>query len=178
MTDSLSSTRYKTALRAFYAKHAAIPVFFEVGRLSAKGGHAHVQVIPIPRDLIDKVESAFIDEGKKNSIEFDVEEPDSEFPGAEAGSYFRVDLPDGRRLVHWLQDGVPFSLQFGRYVSSAVVSSCRLSTDHGSHLRQVISSLLGLEDRLDWKACLQSEEDDKADVTAFKEAFAPFDPIA
>ena len=28
---------------------------------------------------------------------------------------------------------------------------------------------------MDWKACVQAEEDDKADVQAFKTAFAPFD---
>lgn len=42
--------------------------------------------------------------------------------------------------------------------------------------RQVIVSLLGMQDRFDWKACLQSEEEDKVDVQAFKTAFAPFDP--
>lgn len=29
-------------------------------------------------------------------------------------SYFRVDLPDGRKMVHLIKDGVPFSIQFGR----------------------------------------------------------------
>jgi hypothetical protein len=31
--------------------------------------------------------------------------------------YFRVELPDGRRLVHRMRSGLPFSVQFGRYVS-------------------------------------------------------------
>ena len=33
-------------------------VSFEVGRVSAKGGHAHVQVVPVPHSLADKVEEA------------------------------------------------------------------------------------------------------------------------
>jgi hypothetical protein len=33
-----------------------------------------------------------------------------------------------------------------------------------------------MPDRFDWKACMQSEEDDRADAQAFKAAFAPFDP--
>ena len=37
-------------------------------------------------------------------------------------------------------------------------------------------NLLGTPDRLDWKACMLSEEEDKADVQAFKTAFAPFNP--
>lgn len=146
--------QYKTALRAFYAKHGATPIFFEVGRLSAKGGHSHIQVIPVPLSLKDSVESAFVDGGKAHGIEFDVEEAGAKVPGQDAGSYFRVEFPNASRRVHWMRDGVPFSVQFGR---------------------QVLSSLLKLEDRMDWKACVQAEEDDKADVQAFKTAFAPFD---
>jgi len=39
--------------------------------------------------------------------------------------------------------------------------------------RKVLASLLNVEERVDWKSCLSSEEDDKADVRAFKTAFAP-----
>jgi hypothetical protein len=42
--------------------------------------------------------------------------------------------------------------------------------------RKVLASLLKVDQRVDWKSCLQSEEDDKVDVLAFKTAFAPFDP--
>lgn len=38
-----------------------------------------------------------------------------------------------------------------------------------------MTTLLGMRDRLDWKACAQSVEEDKADAEAFKAAFAPFD---
>jgi len=37
-------------------------------------------------------------------------------------------------------------------------------------------NFLGTPDRVDWKVCQLSEEEDKADATAFKAAFAPFDP--
>jgi hypothetical protein len=30
--------------------------------------------------------------------------------------------------------------------------------------------------RLDWKACMLTEDEDKADAQAFKAAFASFDP--
>lgn len=42
--------------------------------------------------------------------------------------------------------------------------------------RQVLVSLLNIPHRLDWKASVLSEEEDKADVEMFKKAFAPFDP--
>jgi hypothetical protein len=90
-------------------------VAFEVARLSAKGGHAHVQVVPIPMNLKDKVEDAFINQGKQQGIEF---EPDAD-EALEAcidgkRSYFRVDLPDGKKIVYLIKDDRPFSLQFGR----------------------------------------------------------------
>ncbi|KAH9928175.1 nuclear protein [Fomitopsis serialis] len=148
--------RYKDALRAFYAKHSAAVVSFEVGRLTAKGGHAHVQVVPVPNKVKEKVETTFVDEGRRHGIEFeaDAEEALRSCEGGR-GSYFRVDLPDGRKMVHLLRDNVPFSVQFGR---------------------QVLVSLLGMQERFDWKTCLQSEEQDKADAEAFKKAFGPFDP--
>jgi len=66
-----------------------------------------------------------------------------------------VDLPDGR-IMMWLFDGAgrSFNLQFGR---------------------TALTSLLGMKDRLDWKACAQSDEDDTLDAQNFKTAFAPFD---
>ncbi|KAI0722410.1 nuclear protein [Fomitopsis betulina] len=148
--------RYKDALRSLYAKHDAVAVSFEVGRLSAKGGHAHVQVMPVPNKLKEKVEATFLEEGKRHGIEFEAD-PEEALRACEGGrgSYFRVDLPDGRKMVHMCRDHVPFSVQFGR---------------------QVLVLLLGMQERFDWKTCLQTEDEDTADAEAFKKAFAPFDP--
>ncbi|KAH7911427.1 CwfJ C-terminus 1-domain-containing protein-like protein [Hygrophoropsis aurantiaca] len=148
--------KYKTALQALYAKHGAAPVFFEVGRLSAKGGHAHIQAIPVPVALQHKVEDTFLKEGRTQGIDFE-SDADGALDACAGGarSYFRVDLPDGRKLVHLMKDHVPFSIQFGR---------------------QVLVSLLNTPERFDWKSCVLPENEDKADVQAFKSAFAPFDP--
>lgn len=43
--------------------------------------------------------------------------------------------------------------------------------------RNVLTSLVGMKDRLDWKACAQSDEDDTLDAQNFKTAFAPFDDM-
>ncbi|KAG6854723.1 hypothetical protein C0991_002436 [Blastosporella zonata] len=148
--------KYKSALQAMYAKHGAVGVAFEVGRLSAKGGHAHVQSVPVPLKLKDKVEAAFIHEGQQFGIDF---EPDAdaamESCAGGKGSYFKVDLPDGRKMVHLIKDQVPFSIQFGR---------------------QVLVNLMGIPDRFDWKACMLPEDEDRADAQDFKAAFAAFDP--
>ena len=84
---------------------------FEIARLSGKGGHAHVQVVPVPNSLVHKVEEVFRQEGTQAGIEF---EPDPEAALSGNENYFRVDLPDGKKLVHLLRPGRPFNLQFGR----------------------------------------------------------------
>ncbi|KAG5637761.1 hypothetical protein H0H81_003328 [Sphagnurus paluster] len=148
--------KFKAALRAMYAKHQAAGVMFEVGRLSAKGGHAHVQAVPVPLALKDKVEEAFLSEGRQFGIDFE-EDPEAAMGvcAGGRGSYFKVELPDGRKMVHLIKDHAPFSIQFGR---------------------QVLVNLMGMPDRFDWKACMLPEDEDKADAQAFKGAFAPFDP--
>ena len=40
----------------------------------------------------------------------------------------------------------------------------------------MIVHLLGIPERFDWKECIQSEADDRADAESFKQAFAQFDP--
>lgn len=107
--------RLKAALRAMYAKHGSSIVFFEVGRISGKGGHAHVQAVPIPMKLIDKVEETFVSQGRMQGIDFE----DDAGAALDAcaggrGGYFKVDLPDGKTLVHLMKDHVPFSINFGR----------------------------------------------------------------
>ncbi|KAG6833660.1 hypothetical protein H0H87_002856 [Tephrocybe sp. NHM501043] len=148
--------KYKSALRAMYSKHGAVGVAFEVGRLSSKGGHAHVQSVPVPMVFKDKVEAAFIQEGQQFGIDFE-EDADAAMESCAGGkgSYFKVDLPDGRKMVHLIKDHIPFSIQFGR---------------------QVLVNLMGMPDRFDWKACMLPEDEDRADAQDLKNAFAPFDP--
>ena len=107
-----------------FAKHGCATVFFEVGRLTAKGGHAHVQAVPIPLGLKDKVEDAFLREGRAIGVDFDLDDGMGK-PLDPNLSYFRVDLPDGRQMVHLMQEQVPFSIQFGR-CAELLRSSCGL----------------------------------------------------
>ena len=110
-----------------YAKFGCAILFFEVGRLSMKGGHAHVQAVPIPLRLRDKIEEAFLREGRAQGIEFE-EDPEAAMASCAngRGSYFKVDLPDGRKMVHLLKDHIPFSIQFGRYGDSFSLKSSSL----------------------------------------------------
>ena len=110
-----SVNRYKSALRAFFAKHGCGIVLFEVGRLSAKGGHAHVQAVPIPRKFEGQVEEWFLREGRNSGVNFEADAAEAMkcCAGGRVG-YFKIDLPDGRRMVHLIGDRAPFNLQFGR----------------------------------------------------------------
>ncbi|KAF8651480.1 hypothetical protein AX16_004778 [Volvariella volvacea WC 439] len=150
------SEGYKSALKAMYARYNSTVVFFEVARVVAKGGHAHIQAIPIPLALQDRVEEAFRSQGSNQGIDFEAD-PATALTGCADGSggYFRVELPDGKQMVHILKPHIPFSIQFGR---------------------QVLASVLEMPDRMDWKACALSDADEAADAQAFKSAFTPFDP--
>lgn len=47
-------------------------------------------------------------------------------------------------------------------------------TNGPSSFRTVLGSLLGLQHRIDWKACARSDVEEKDDAVKFKKAFAPF----
>ena len=94
---------YKSALRACYASYGAVPVTFEVARLSGRGGHAHVQVIPVPKDLIDKVADSFRIAGEKQGLDWEVEPERALARVGAGGNYFKVECPDGTKLVHLLK---------------------------------------------------------------------------
>ena len=73
-----------------YAKHGAAAVCFEVGRMSAKGGHAHVQVVPVPNKLAGTVEDVFRQEAGAAGVAFE-EDADEALRAAEG--FRRVRIP-------------------------------------------------------------------------------------
>jgi len=103
---------YKSSLRACYASYGAVPVTFEVGRLSGRGGHAHVQIVPVAKALIDKVAESFRIAGEKQGMDWEAEPERALARVGAAGNYFKVECPDGTKLVHLLKGN--FDLQFGR----------------------------------------------------------------
>jgi hypothetical protein len=105
---------YKDSLRACYASYGAVPVTFEVGRLSGRGGHAHVQVVPVPKELGSKVAEAFRIAGEKQGLDWEAKPEQALAKAGATSNYFKVECPDGTKLVHMLKG--TFDLQFGRYV--------------------------------------------------------------
>ncbi|KAL7413774.1 CwfJ C-terminus 1-domain-containing protein-like protein [Mrakia frigida] len=146
----------KEALRDCYKEFGAVPVAFEVGRLGGRGGHAHVQVVPVPAALASKVEAAFREEGNNLGIKFaDNAEAALASVGKGGGdNYFRVDLPGGGKMVHLMERGARFDLQFGR---------------------ATLAKLLEIPHRIDWKNCPQTDAEEKADAVAFKKVYSKYD---
>jgi len=125
--------------------------------MGTKGGHAHVQCVPVPAALADGAEAHFRAEGDKNGVRFLTDDEAAGLLARAPGgteSYFRVDLPGGKVLLHVIE-GRGFNLQFGRIATAL---------------------LLAKPERVDWKACAGTEAEEKADTRAFKEAFKAFDP--
>ena len=168
--------RYRSALHALLvstSKGTLGAVTWEVSR--AEGIHIHWQFLPVPADLIKKglVEAAF-----------KVEAENEKYPTfktkaigdgtAHTGDFFRVwiwrpqegaestlDNDEGeekkgeeKELVLPLSAEFRFDLQFGR---------------------RVMAKLLGLEGRMHWKDCTQSDAEEKKDAEGFKKAFKKFD---
>ncbi|KAK3309715.1 CwfJ C-terminus 2-domain-containing protein-like protein [Chaetomium strumarium] len=140
-------------------------VTWEINR--ARNIHVHWQFMPVPAEMVSKglVEAGFrvlaedMQLGKFTAKEFDTAD---EVPG----DYFRVwiwaeeddDLGGGRvvgkSLLLRFDEGVRFDLQYPR---------------------KVMAKLLGLEERTIWQDVVQSEEEESADVAAFRKAFKEWD---
>lgn len=88
--------------------------------------YVRAQICPIPASLATQAEKVFLEQGSKFNYDFEEVSDPSTFHSRAAGpggdgeertEYFKVDLPGGQSLVHWIKPGTPFSLQFGRYDS-------------------------------------------------------------
>lgn len=136
--------------------------------VSRSGGiHIHWQFLPVAADMVKKglVEAAFRVEAENDKYpSFDTKKLAD---GADQnGDFFRVwiwspadpkaegDQAVEKQLVLPLSADFRFDVQFGR---------------------RVMAKLLGLESRLQWRDCSQSDEEEAKDAESFKQAFKEFD---
>ncbi|QSL66541.1 hypothetical protein MERGE_000921 [Pneumocystis wakefieldiae] len=113
------------------------------------GIHLHRQVIPIKKNLSDELENAFISMGNEKKYNFqkrDIKKDEE--------NYLRIWLPNDTILVHIIKPETYFDLKFARHV---------------------ISKVLNLEERSDWKNCVQTNEQELEDSNQFKKYFKDFD---
>jgi hypothetical protein len=135
-------------------------VTWEVSKSSLP--HTHWQYLPVPADLIRKglLEAAF--KALAENYHWPAFTKETIGDGFEETSdFFRVLIWDPKNpeeqhtsLVLRFDEKIKFHLQFGR---------------------EVLAKLLRLDDRLDWRDCGQTQEDEEKDVENFKKAFAEFD---
>ncbi|EGG00284.1 uncharacterized protein MELLADRAFT_118092 [Melampsora larici-populina 98AG31] len=149
---------YQNSLCALYSKYNASMVSFEVVKLTGTGarqGHGHLQVCPIPNELVEKIESSFIDEASKVGIEFEDQKEVQEEGAMDGMSYFRVGLPTGKKIISFIKPNQRLNMQFGRIV---------------------LAKVLDQMDRSDWKNCVLNEEDERLECDELKKVFKSFEP--
>ena len=154
-------------------------VTWEVSR--AEGIHIHWQFLPVSSDLVKKglVEAAFKVEAENEKYPFFKEKEIGD--GAdESGDYFRVwiwrpaeSTPESNIAA---QDGDGDDEDEVKGVEKSMMlphsENLRFDLQFG---RRVMAKLLGLEGRMHWKDCTQSDEEEKKDAEAFKATFKEFD---
>lgn len=167
--------RYRRALQSMVharSKGQLGAVTWEVSR--KRGVHTHWQFMPIGNDMVTKglVEAAFRVEAENEKYPaLEVITPD-EIPGT-TDDFFRV----------WIWSSQPSSSDGNDRTStntSTSEESCLLPFPPETRFdlqfgRRVLAKLLHLDDRVNWKSCLQSAQDESAEVDAFKAAFQEFD---
>ncbi|KAI9490653.1 CwfJ C-terminus 1-domain-containing protein-like protein [Zychaea mexicana] len=141
--------KYKNALRAMFAEYGQDMLVFELSRQSFMG-HAHMQIVPVPKDKSDSIEATARQAAKQEGFELT-----DQVPTGPDVNFFKLELPNGKSLVHVLQPRERFNLQFGRLIAAKV---------------------LGHPEREDWKTCKQTTDEEKNDTSAFKDAFKKYDP--
>uniref|UniRef100_A0A8D0G4T9 CWF19-like protein 1 n=1 Tax=Sphenodon punctatus TaxID=8508 RepID=A0A8D0G4T9_SPHPU len=147
--------KYKSALKKFFRSKGKRYVLFE---RNYRSQHLQLQVIPIPlnRCTTEDIKEAFIVQAQEKQIEL-LEIPEHSVikqivqPGT---PYFYVEFDTGEKLFHRIKKNFP--LQFGREVLAS-------------------EAILDVPDRVDWKHCQASREEEAAAAGVFREAFAPFD---
>lgn len=148
----LERWKYVFALSQMYQAHGYDSVVaFDISR--SRGIHIHTQVVAVREtQAANGLVPAFLNAAERAGLSM-IERPLDE----DETEYFRVQVvrPSGTTsLVVELPEGAYFDLQFGR---------------------KVLASTMGLEDRLDWRACAQTVEEEKADCTTFKSEFKQYD---
>lgn len=149
----LERSKYALALSELFKDEVqgASTVMFEISR--SRGIHLHTQVCAVPDVPSTRIADAFKEHAERAGLSLVERSLDSD-----ETEYFRVQImpPAGpaMTLVAELPEGTYFDAQFGR---------------------KVLAGLMELEDRLDWRACSQTESEEKEDSKVFRDAFKKYD---
>ncbi|CAG7832388.1 unnamed protein product, partial [Allacma fusca] len=145
--------KFKSCLKKFFASIGKGVVFFE---RNFKSPHLQVQAIPIPIEIAKCLKITCLDYADSEEIEM------QDFPSNADLSqmtrvgfpYFYLELPDGSKLFTPI--GKNFPIQFGRELLAS-------------------EPILNCMDKVDWKACALSKDEEAHLTKSFREAFKSFD---
>lgn len=145
--------KFKAALRKMYKKLDKVAVFFE---RNYRSQHMQVQVVAVDKEDAALVKKTFLETASR--LELDLNEIPSHVPlsqlAVQGQPYFYVETPNREKLFGRINKGFP--LQFGREVLAS-------------------SDLLDMPERVDWKACQLSQEEEMQQTKEFRKAFSSFD---
>lgn len=150
-------------------------VTWEVSR--AQGIHTHWQLLPVPADLVTRglVEAAFKVEAENDGYPAFEKQTVSAAADAEE----ELEHSDFFRVWIWSPDAADGGeTKDAKSAEELTMLSLPLSSDFRFDLqfgRRVMAKLLGLEKRMQWRDCAQSEEEETADAEAWKALFKKWD---
>ena len=183
----LEMTRYRQALQTMVHSQSKGQLGAVTWEVSRKGGvHTHWQFLPLSSTTLSKglVEAAFKVEAENERYPtFETVNSKTIADDPEFDNFFRVWIwsarspADGTDQNH-KRDGTSDSADNKLEQGQEKCLILRFSNDIRFDLqfgRRVLAKLLGLEDRINWKTCVQSQEEEAADVEALKAAFKEFD---
>ncbi|KAL9600748.1 MAG: hypothetical protein Q9219_002989 [cf. Caloplaca sp. 3 TL-2023] len=179
--------RYRRALHSFLISKSGTKlgaVTWEVSR--SAGIHTHWQFLPVASDLVKKglVEAALKVEAENREYPVTFRTKDVGDGTGEKGDFFRVWIwmPAEEDVVDGANDGGGETAPEGEVEEQRGKQKCLVlpltAADFRFDLqfgRKVMAKLLGLEARMDWRDCGQTDEQETKDAEAFKEAFKRFD---
>ncbi|GAV03045.1 hypothetical protein RvY_13528 [Ramazzottius varieornatus] len=146
--------QYKAALIKFFSEQGKSTAFFE---RNFKSKHMQLQVVPVPQTDPERIKDLFLQRAEESQLKL------TEIPSKsdlrqiiKAGqTFFSVELDNNDKLFYKI-DQKGFPLQFGREVLAG-------------------RELLNMPDRVDWRECKASKEEETRMANNFKIAFKPYD---
>ncbi|XP_076035712.1 CWF19-like protein 1 [Oratosquilla oratoria] len=145
--------KFKNALHDMFKKQGKCVVFFE---RNYRSQHLQVQVVPVPQEIASHIKETFIDLAETEGLDLDEIPKLSDIAQvAPIGvPFFYVELPRKEKLYHRIKKNFP--LQFGR---------------------QVLASppLLDIPERVDWRECEMTKEEEIDTKKIIQKLFSPFD---
>jgi len=146
-------SKFKSALRKMYKNMGKAPVFFE---RNYKTQHLQIQVVPVDKNKANTVKQVFLDNAAQ--LELDLNEIPSHVPlsqlAVQGQAYFYAETPEREQLFGRIVKNFP--LQFGREVLAD-------------------TRLLDMQERVDWKSCTTSKEEETDATKQFRKLFSQFD---